>query len=154
MPRAASSRAPDLITFFEGTGTDDQGRSLSQILAWPDQNLEWSHDYIQTLFPLPERSDYQYTVAVVDERVFDAFRARKELRDSLRTAFRRILSFYGFELHEGKSGAPVVSTSYSTLASKPRSICSLLRMPRLDKDQTIAPIQKFGIGEWITTISA
>ncbi|EPE35855.1 hypothetical protein GLAREA_05193 [Glarea lozoyensis ATCC 20868] len=108
MPRTSSLRAPDLIEFFEGTGTDDQGRSLSQILAWSDENLEWSHDYIQTVFPLPERSDFQYTVAVIDERVFDSFRARKDLRESLRTAFKRILSFYGFELSESESGDPVV----------------------------------------------
>jgi hypothetical protein len=107
MSRTAGS--PDLITFFEGTGTDGQGRSLSEILAWPDRELEWSHDFVQTVFPLPERSDFQHTVAVVDKRVFDAFHTRKELRDSLRNAFKRILAFYGFELQENESGNPVVS---------------------------------------------
>ena len=104
-----SSVAPDLTAFFEGNGTDDQGRSLSQILAWSDRELEWSHDYVQIVFPLPERSGIQYTAAVIDERVFDAFRARKDLRDSLRTAFKRILSFYGFELVEMGSGTSTVS---------------------------------------------
>jgi hypothetical protein len=107
MSRAAAT--PDLIKFFEGTGTDDQGRSLSEILAWSDRDLEWSHDWVQIVFPLPERSDFQHTVAIIDKRVFDAFQAKKELRDSLRNAFKRILAFYGFELQENEFGNPIVS---------------------------------------------
>ena len=34
---------------------DYKGRSLEQILAWTDADLERTHDYIQVLFPTTER---------------------------------------------------------------------------------------------------
>jgi len=86
-----------LIAFFEGTGGDFLGRKFSDILEWPDSELEVSHDYIQTLFPLPEASQMNWSATVIDRKVFDAFRARPELRGKLRTALTRMLSFYGFQ---------------------------------------------------------
>jgi hypothetical protein len=87
-----------LIAFFEGTGTDHKGRLLTEILAESDQWLECKHDYIQTLFPLPEQSAFAWGTELVDMEVFIAFRQRPDLRESLRTAFRRILKFWGFKL--------------------------------------------------------
>jgi hypothetical protein len=45
-----------LISFYDGSGTDGRGRTLAQILDWDADKLESRHDYIQTLFPLPEES--------------------------------------------------------------------------------------------------
>jgi hypothetical protein len=45
-----------LLAFYEGTGMDDAGRTLSAILASDVETLEAEHDFIQWLFPLPERS--------------------------------------------------------------------------------------------------
>lgn len=93
-----------LISFFNGAGRDHQHRSLEEILQWPDELLERCHDYIQTLFPLPESSRFSWTSELIDEEVFNAFRATEKLRDNLRRAFDRILSFYGLEslVHDGK----------------------------------------------------
>jgi hypothetical protein len=88
---------PDLISFFEGTGVDYRGRKLSDILAWSDDQLELSHDYIQSVFPLPEESRINWSAKMVDRRVFDAFHSQPELRTKLREAFTRILLFYGFK---------------------------------------------------------
>lgn len=87
----------DLIAFFEGTGADFRGRKFSDILQWPDSELEASHDYIQTLFPLPEASQVNWSATIIDSRVFDAFRSQPELREKLRAALTRMLSFYGFQ---------------------------------------------------------
>jgi hypothetical protein len=46
---------------------------------------------------------------IIDRHVFEAFRARPELRDRLRDAFKKMLWFYGFELHIGDDGKLVVS---------------------------------------------
>ncbi|KAI4124355.1 MAG: hypothetical protein LQ341_007085 [Variospora aurantia] len=83
---------------------DSRGRTLTSILAWPDDRLEHSHDYIQILFPLPERSPFNFSAPVIDEQTFSQFRSKSELRDRLRDSFVRLLHFYGFEL------APQVST--------------------------------------------
>jgi hypothetical protein len=45
-----------LVSFYDGSGPDGNGRTLEEILQWDAEKLERSHDYIQTLFPLPEKS--------------------------------------------------------------------------------------------------
>jgi hypothetical protein len=99
--------ADNLIAFFDGSGGDYQGRTLSSVLQWPDEMLELSHDYIQTLFPIPERSSMSYNATVVDKKVFEAFHFRPELRASLLRAFERILLFYGLKLIEHKGNIKV-----------------------------------------------
>jgi len=71
--------------------------------------LEFSHDYIQTLFPLPEQSGVNDRAPIVDRLVFQAFRTRPELRDRLSDAFKKMLWFYGFELDADEEGSVVVS---------------------------------------------
>jgi hypothetical protein len=95
----------DIVAFYENKAVDNQGRSLNEILQWPAAQLEYHHDYIQVLFPLPERSAFNDPAPVVDQAVFEAFRARKDLRDSLRTSFEKILWFYGYELHKSANGS-------------------------------------------------
>lgn len=107
--RAQSLTQPEtLISFYEESGTDSRGRHLADILRWGVNKLESSHDYIQTLFPLPERSGVNDRAPIIDRRVFEAFRAREDLRDRLRAAFKKMLWFYGFELHT-EDGKFVVS---------------------------------------------
>lgn len=93
---------PKLVSFYQhpNGGKDFKGRTLSSILQWQDDQLEYSHDYIQVLFPLPERSPVNYQAPVINGATFDAFHSRPELRARLREAFVRILSFYGFELQQ------------------------------------------------------
>lgn len=45
-----------LIGFYRDGAQDDCGRTLAKILSWPDDRLEAVHDFIQWMFPLPERS--------------------------------------------------------------------------------------------------
>jgi hypothetical protein len=97
-----------LINFFEGTGGDYQNRTLNQMLRWSDEQLEQKHDYIQTLFPLPENSAVNYNAPLIDEEVFKAFQSREDLRQNLRKAFERILSFWGFRIAD-EFGQPKVS---------------------------------------------
>ncbi|KAI9696052.1 MAG: hypothetical protein M1836_005883 [Candelina mexicana] len=89
-----------LIHFYEpvGGGTDSQGRTLASILVWNDWHLEFCHDYIQTLFPLPEDSPFNPEAPVIDRRTFDAFHTRPELRDRLHDSLIRMLEFYGFRM--------------------------------------------------------
>jgi hypothetical protein len=49
-----------------------------------------------------------------DKEVFDAFRTRKMLRDRLRDSFKRILWFYGFQLHMHEGGELEASVQYVT----------------------------------------
>ncbi|KAL2069803.1 hypothetical protein VTL71DRAFT_14482 [Oculimacula yallundae] len=96
-----------IITFYEGTDPDHRGRYLSDILTWNSSKLESAHDYIQIVFPLPEESGVQFSAPTINRQVFDAFRARPELRDRLRDSFKKILWFYGFELIGSENGSKV-----------------------------------------------
>lgn len=88
-----------LVRFYdpEVKGADEQGRTLDYILSWNDATLERCHNYIQTLFPLPEPSGVFDNVPLVTMEIRQQFKNRPELRENLITAFNRMLSFYGLE---------------------------------------------------------
>lgn len=88
-----------LINFYThpNGSRDYEGRTLSDILRFPDYDLERYHDYIQWLFPLPERSPYNPDAPQIDQPTAEAFRTRLELRSRLHESLVRMLSFYGFE---------------------------------------------------------
>ncbi|HEY1867695.1 MAG TPA: opioid growth factor receptor-related protein [Candidatus Cybelea sp.] len=86
-----------IVAFYEAGALDDRGRTLNDILRFDDAKLEHVHDFIQWLFPLPERSGANPSAPVLDDAAIDAFRTRPELRAALRRSLDRMLSFYGFE---------------------------------------------------------
>ena len=42
----------DILHFLEGAIPDGRGRTLSIIMAFDDQAIESTHDFIQWIFPL------------------------------------------------------------------------------------------------------
>lgn len=89
-----------ILNFYLG-GRDDDGRTLNEILEWSDAELEAVHDFIQWLFPLPERSGANPYAPILDAGTIDAFRQSEELRQRLKQSFLRMLRFYGLELDTG-----------------------------------------------------
>ncbi len=85
------------MRFFAG-GADDDGRTFDEILGWDDARLEMVHDYIQWIFPLPERSGANPWAPVLDAPTIAAIRGSVEMQGRLRAAFLRMLAFYGFAL--------------------------------------------------------
>ncbi|KAI1332470.1 opioid growth factor receptor conserved domain-containing protein [Xylariaceae sp. FL0255] len=79
---------------------DHAGRTLEEILAWDDEKLECTHDYIQTVFPLTEPSPYEHLAPVLDEETMLIFRHSPPLQQSVVRSMIRILKFYGFEVDE------------------------------------------------------
>jgi hypothetical protein len=92
----------DLVRFYRGEAPDDRGRTLVGIWAWDDHTLEEVHDYIQELFPLPERSRFHPRAPVLDEALITTFREDSVLQANLLHSFQRMLAFYGFRLDEAK----------------------------------------------------
>ncbi|HYK38026.1 opioid growth factor receptor-related protein [Alloacidobacterium sp.] len=89
-----------ILDFYRG-GQDDQGRTLDEILNWTDVELEAVHDFIQWLFPLPERSGANPSAPMLEAATIDAFLNSEDLRQRLRLSFLRMLSFYGLEFRDG-----------------------------------------------------
>lgn len=90
-----SREANPLVGFYRDGGHDDRGRTLSEIVAWDDERLEDIHDFIQWLFPLPERSGANPSAPVLDRETMETFRATPVMKERLRQAFVRMLLFYG-----------------------------------------------------------
>jgi hypothetical protein len=89
------SEANPLVGFYRGGALDDRGRTLVEILAWDDERLEDVHDFIQWLFPLPERSGANPQAPVLDRETIETFHATPAMQKLLRRAFERMLRFYG-----------------------------------------------------------
>ncbi len=82
------------LRFYRGEGTDCEGRTLEEILEWDDDALEATHDYIQWLFPLPERSAFNPRAPVLTEAEMAAARDDERVQKNLRSALDRMREFY------------------------------------------------------------
>ena len=95
------NRDQELLNFYRGTGCDTKGRTLGQILAWDDRQLESVHDYIQWLFPNYRPSEFNSQAPLLNETIVQAFKDEPALRNNLMASLRRMLRFYGLEVSGG-----------------------------------------------------
>ena len=91
-----------LLAFYLGSHPDHRGRMLAEIVRQDDDWLEFTHDYIQWLFPLTEHSRVTPGAPILLPADLKAFRSDPLLRDHMLVAFRRMLSFYGLTLGNGR----------------------------------------------------
>ena len=118
-PDSHDNRQPFLVRFYDPAiaAPDAKGRTLATILAWDDTKLERCHDYIQVIFPLPEKSAFGWSAPVIDRATFETFRSRSELRASLKDSLVRILKFYGFYHQVTSEGSQIIrSSNFSEVA--------------------------------------
>jgi len=101
------------VQFYAGSGTDRDGRSFEALLDLDHNELESDHRYIAWLFPIPEKSSFGYFTPRLSAAAIEAFRARPELREQLRRAFRHILDFYGLLLLEDGEARVVEASTFS-----------------------------------------
>jgi hypothetical protein len=90
--------ADDKLTRFFAGEQDDLGRTYDQILRWDDDRLEMVHNYIQWIFPLPERSGANPLAPVLTQASISAIRGTPEMQQRLRAGYLRMIRFYGFQL--------------------------------------------------------
>ncbi len=100
--------SPLILAFFLGSGTDDRGRKLSQIVQKSDRWLEETHDYIQWLFPLYVRSRFNPDAPLLTDEVRVAFTNpenpnRAVLQQNFGSAIYRMLAFYGYSFSPGST---------------------------------------------------
>ncbi|HEX2529454.1 MAG TPA: opioid growth factor receptor-related protein [Geminicoccus sp.] len=83
-----------LHAYLAGIGRDGKGRTLYDVLDLPNVPLEYIHDYIQWLFPLPVPSSAQPTAPVLTEAEIQAIRIDPRCQANLDRAGQRMLAFY------------------------------------------------------------
>ena len=93
----SGSAATDPIVDFYLGGRDHRGRTLDEILAWPDDRLESVHDYIQWTFPTRQPSAVNPFAPLVTDSTVRAFARDPRLAERLGGTFDRMLLFYGLQ---------------------------------------------------------
>lgn len=91
-----------LVDFYRGRTPDAEGRTLAEILAFSDGEMEDVHDFIQWIFPLREPSQFNPDAPLVNDADIAEFRADPALRQSLHRSFERFLAFLGLAFEDGK----------------------------------------------------
>ena len=99
-----------LVRFYRGDAPDARGRTLDDILAWDDEQLEAVHDYIQWLFPLDEPSRFNRDAPLLTAADRLAFR-QPTVAGNLRRALDRMLAFYGFALDRSAATPRIVRSA-------------------------------------------
>jgi hypothetical protein len=95
-----------LILFYLGLSADAQGRKIEDIWQWEHERLEYTHDYIQWLFPLLEKSNFNRNAPTLNPSVIETFKNTKELKKRLRQSLLLILDFYGLKV-ESQPSQPI-----------------------------------------------
>jgi hypothetical protein len=126
---------------------DDEGRTFDEILGWDDARLEMVHDYIQWIFPLPERSGANPWAPVLDAHTIAAIRDGAEMQGRLRAAFLRMLAFYGFVVE----GDAVVAGPQFAAASRNwlhAGNHNHLRLTRMLRSLRVLGLEREAAGLW------
>ncbi len=83
-----------LIIFLEGKGPDADGRTLSEILQFDDNQLEYDHRYIQWLFPLETMSENVWSSPIITKEEKEVIKASPVIQENMRHALARMTAFY------------------------------------------------------------
>ena len=136
-----------LVPFYLGEQPDSEGRMIQEIWAWNFDELECEHDYIQWLFPLPEKSFFNSSAPVVNQEVIEAFHANTQLRENLFKSFNLMLGFYGLQGGEDNEGQFVVTKSAEYPVRKKEWICPLdhnyLRITRILRCLMVLGLERY-----------
>lgn len=82
-----------LVNFLNGTGPDHQGRYLRDIWDFDDKAIEQTHDFIQWMFPLTEKSMSVPGVPTLSTADIEAIRASEVARANLEKSALWYLGF-------------------------------------------------------------
>jgi hypothetical protein len=83
-----------LVAFLEGSGTDSRSRRLVELLQFDDDEIEYTHDFIQWMFPLKEASGSNFSAPNLRASDVDVIRSSAECQQNLETSASWILAFF------------------------------------------------------------
>jgi hypothetical protein len=83
-----------LVAFLEGSGTDSRSRRLVDIWQFDDDELEYTHDFIQWMFPLKEASGSNFSAPNLRASDVDVIRSSAKCQQNLETSASWILAFF------------------------------------------------------------
>ena len=96
-----------LTDFFIDEGIDPQGRTLDDILSYSDNKLEATHNCIQWMFPLHEKSFHSTTAQVLDGENIKKLQKSSIAKNNMLKTLDRICKFFGILDHENTRKHPM-----------------------------------------------
>jgi hypothetical protein len=93
----------ELVKFYTSGGRDGADRSLFDILAMDDWELERTHDFIQWIFPTETQSAYNSDAPLLDLETQKVLLENPVFEARFKKAIKRMLVFWGLDYREGKS---------------------------------------------------
>ena len=97
-----------IIDFYSLEKADNRNRYLPEIWQKDDHWLEATHDYIQWLFPLKERSRFNVNAPILSDEDIQQFRNREYLKINVLKSLSLMLRFYGLALIEDDQTANII----------------------------------------------
>eukprot|EP00419_Tripos_fusus_P016342 CAMPEP_0172739188 /NCGR_PEP_ID=MMETSP1074-20121228/122011_1 /TAXON_ID=2916 /ORGANISM="Ceratium fusus, Strain PA161109" /LENGTH=196 /DNA_ID=CAMNT_0013568997 /DNA_START=21 /DNA_END=608 /DNA_ORIENTATION=- len=107
-----------LLPFFQGTGTDSEGRKLKDLRSMGYDDMEMIHDYIQWMFPTDEASQFNWDAPLLGPELQRTFSSDPDLQQEIRLNLGRFCEFLGLELRiagpvdDGASHTEVVMAAH------------------------------------------
>lgn len=95
-----SESKQDILAFYQGQSADSEGRMIETIWSWDYKKLEYTHDFIQWLFPLKEKSQFNRNAPVLNDQIIQSFRTNEKLKTRLLQSLKVMLRFYGLQCNE------------------------------------------------------
>lgn len=92
----------DLIGFYLDELPNSDGRRISTIWAMTDEELLDTHDVVQWLFPLPEKSQFNPTAPLLTARHRELFEEDPRLKRNLLKSYHRMLQVFGLAYGHGQ----------------------------------------------------
>ncbi|WP_167836920.1 opioid growth factor receptor-related protein [Leptospira ryugenii] len=89
-----------IIEFYSLRIPDNRNRLLIDIWKQNNHWLEVTHDYIQWLFPLKEKSQFNENAPILKNEDIAEFSNNEFLKENLKKSFLVLLRFYGLRLRE------------------------------------------------------
>ena len=82
-------RTLSYVRFLEGKEKDDKGRTIEDILGWEGKffRLEFTQDYIQRIFPLPDGSQADKGIRPITAGELSELRDNKKAKENIRRAY-------------------------------------------------------------------
>jgi hypothetical protein len=94
-----TDQEPNLVSFLNGSGPDNSGRYIDQVIEMEDVELEDIHDYIQWLFPLTEPSNAVPNSPILTQEEISLIKEDDSIKDNLFKAKERMEQFYANNNH-------------------------------------------------------
>lgn len=85
----------NIVNFLGGSATDDKGRYFSEVLNYSDRKLEFTHDFIQRVFPTCIPSQVDSSAPVISKEEANLIKNNPEALINIHCMYKRMMQFYG-----------------------------------------------------------